>query len=339
MHQLKLIRTSTLMLVCIVMSGCATTHNQPSVAEITLVESDSFRNRPLHWTVETLAERWTIQPPDSEYQGTLAITSRMSAYYAIDFYARGPWPDVATALPEWIDPTTADGAARLLEYAQEVVDGKRSNTKSEMRDSVGFLRAIALLDIGLDVSPSLTEGPPMPIPDELVAAVQGDILLAAEVYGFGWVVVGSTGNNVYDMSKLAGVFDPSGDDSYTWTSPRVGNQCIVDLSGNDRYIGGVLQGPAAAIGGCSVLIDVCGDDHYSCGSIGAGSAVFGLAILLDEGGNDTITGATTLSLGETYAGCGVVLKTRGQLSIERSARCSSTVSTPLRGGVFQGVGD
>lgn len=136
-------------------------------------------------------------------------------------------------------------------------------------------------------------GSPAGLADRLPAAirdaVQGEIAGVA-LSDAGWVVFGGTGTNRYDMTRLAAVFDPGGDDVYGWSSlqkPRV--QLVIDAGGNDRHVGHV----AAALLGVCVVIDRSGDDVYeSDRTLSIAAAAGGVAVLIDEAGNDRYTGTT-----------------------------------------------
>ena len=78
---------------------------------------------------------------------------------------------------------------------------------------------------------------------------------ASEIPELGWVVVGGTGANTYDLAKIAGVFDLGGDDRYRWGAAQGAHRLVVDLAGNDLHSApeGAL-GPAAALGAFAALV-------------------------------------------------------------------------------------
>ncbi len=173
------------------------------------------------------------------------------------------------------------------------------------------------------------------LPPEIRAAVTGDVLFFDPgLDGQGPLVVGGPGQNTYDMSKLARVYDVGGDDIYRYlpgdlfamaaglaadgqpVPTRVIARVIIDLGGNDVHESqGDFAGPAVGFMGLSILDDHQGNDTYRAsgqGSIAAG--VLGLGILIDRGGTDTYIntgGASGWSIGAGYFGAGIVLDLGG----------------------------
>lgn len=161
------------------------------------------------------------------------------------------------------------------------------------------------------------------IPDELSAAVQGDIL-AFELDGNGhYQVLGGAGVNTYDMSKVAAVVDKGGNDRYVYpegvkfdpVSPTR-NQSIIDLDGNDTFEAmGDFFGPATGVFGYSLIDDRTGDDVYiSHGQLSIGAGLFGIGVLIDRGGNDQYENRGTkagFTMGVGYYGSGVIIDKAG----------------------------
>lgn len=87
--------------------------------------------------------------------------------------------------------------------------------------------------------------------------------------------------------------------------------CVIDLGGNDLYIGGVAcaVGPTRPFG---IVIDVGGDDHYVAqdDTLSIGSAVFGAAFLIDITGADIYHGKTS-SIGTAWFGTAAVVDLAG----------------------------
>ena len=160
--------------------------------------------------------------------------------------------------------------------------------------------------------------------------------------GKGLIVVGSTGDDVYeyfipplmiidgggndryefggypDEYPLSVIIDFAGDDQYISTDstlPGIGGavlgiSVLVDLSGNDRYQGvNVTQG--GAILGVGVVQDASGDDIYSARSFSQGAATFGIGILTDSSGTDSLF-CLQKSQGYGYTrGCGLLVNSEG----------------------------
>ncbi len=137
--------------------------------------------------------------------------------------------------------------------------------------------------------------------------------------GKGLIVIGSTGDDVYeyfvpplmiiegggnDTYKFSGypdnypltvIIDFAGDDHYLSTDstePGIGGailgmSILIDRAGNDRYEGvNVTQG--AGIFGVGIVQDTDGDDIYEAGSWSQAAATFGLGILTDGAGADSL---------------------------------------------------
>ena len=119
----------------------------------------------------------------------------------------------------------------------------------------------------------------------------------------GRIGIGGPGNDVYD-GMFALIIDMGGDDVYRLGDHSKGGyqnmpiRCIVDLSGNDTYVGGQYS-LAAAVCGVGIVIDRDGDDTYRSGDFTQGAAVFGVGILHDLAGNDAYFG------GQNTQGAGV----------------------------------
>ncbi len=132
----------------------------------------------------------------------------------------------------------------------------------------------------------------------------------------GMVTLYGTGDDVRtgDDSAVL-VLDLGGNDTDTRGASacvRMGRPCsvLLDLAGDDRYVGGHDLSFGAALGGIAIQWDCGGDDTYVAGhaSLGAGLAGFGL--LVDEGGNDTYR-CKDFGLGAGAFGIGLLLDRDG----------------------------
>ena len=133
-------------------------------------------------------------------------------------------------------------------------------------------------------------------------------ILAGQMGEDGWRVVGGEGDNTYDMTLIAEVFDIGGDDVYFANDFVVGNRKVVDLAGNDVYTGTEKQGPAAGLFGTWIIDDRSGDDKYGKvgGTFSTGAGCFGVGMIIDRGGNDSYRG-TQWSIGAGVYGAGIVM--------------------------------
>lgn len=157
------------------------------------------------------------------------------------------------------------------------------------------------------------------VPDEIRAAVEGDIVGVMRLRDDRIVVIGGEGPNTYDMGRLALVYDLGGDDTYNWpadATPRGSPTGIFDRGGNDRYISAAdFAGPGVGVFGFSIVEDLEGDDVYE--STGMGSMAFGLfgvGVIIDHAGNDTYrnTGPDSgWSMGAGFYGSGLIVDRAG----------------------------
>ncbi|MSR45261.1 MAG: hypothetical protein EXS15_07925 [Phycisphaerales bacterium] len=250
-----------------------------------------------------------------EYQGTLPIPSAQGAIFAMDFLLNEPRLTLTASLA---DRPTAEQCFEFLNVFRSEVSLSKATVQrfaafsAQSRRSMdmseaGLMRAVsqslAHIDADLGVTADWKALEAEPTPAELVDHLTGSILAAENVPGIGWIVVGSPADNTYDMSIIAAVFDPAGAETYRWSSLRSGNQGIIDLTGNDQYIGGDQQGPAAGLFGLSFIDDAAGDDQYTGEHFACGAGMFGVGILIDRNGNDVYrTGSWSLGAGILGAG-------------------------------------
>jgi len=103
------------------------------------------------------------------------------------------------------------------------------------------------------------------------------------------VVLDAGGDDLYTGGSVA--LDLSGNDTYRDTGAGLlGVALIVDVAGDDRYLGKNFSQGGAAFG-ASLLIDVAGDDRYESDQCSQGAAFFGIGMLFDLAGSDAYRGA------------------------------------------------
>jgi hypothetical protein len=169
---------------------------------------------------------------------------------------------------------------------------------------------IAHFDVVPELAPDVAASETAELPEALRGAVEGTIVNASEIPELGWVVVGGTGANTYDLSRIAGVFELGGDDRYRWGAPQGAHRLVVDLAGNDAHSSADgATGPAAALGAFAAIDDFEGDDIYEGGALTAGAAL-GVSLLVDRAGNDRYRGGSW-SLGAATGGAAIVLDLAG----------------------------
>lgn len=127
-----------------------------------------------------------------------------------------------------------------------------------------------------------------------VPGVQGEVCEVMETPE-GRILVGGTGDNVYDLDALpdvAVVVDLGGNDTYLegTVSARRPVMILLDLAGNDTYRGEKPGIQGGAVCGISMLVDLAGDDTYEARDVAQGACVAGIGLLIDDAGNDTYRG-------------------------------------------------
>ena len=185
-------------------------------------------------------------------------------------------------------------------------------------DDAAFLEALARVDrarLGHEVSSTLgsiaafVAGVRTPIEWEGKFAVE---------HAIGRIVLYGTGDDVHgdDDGDAVLVIDLGGNDTYLrgasanlleGRSKRV----VIDLSGDDLYIGRNDFSFGGALGGVAIQWDCAGDDTYLGGNVSCGAAIFGTGVLVDEGGNDTYR-IKDFGQGAGAFGIGLLLDKSGQ---------------------------
>ncbi|MBI2793315.1 MAG: bifunctional diaminohydroxyphosphoribosylaminopyrimidine deaminase/5-amino-6-(5-phosphoribosylamino)uracil reductase RibD [Ignavibacteria bacterium] len=122
----------------------------------------------------------------------------------------------------------------------------------------------------------------------------------------GRIGIGGPGNDVFE-GNYAFIIDVGGDDIYRINTSgefakSVASQqplnCIIDLEGNDVYLGGDFS-IGTGVGGIGIVVDVAGNDQYSAGNFSIGCGLFGIGIVHDMAGDDVY------SSGQNAQGAGI----------------------------------
>ncbi len=131
---------------------------------------------------------------------------------------------------------------------------------------------------------------------------------------FGRVILGSPGDDTYTDDAFI-IVDPGGNDTYLnnagGTRDGMPLSIVIDLSGDDIYLGRGDFSEGAGLLGTGVLIDLGGKDRFFSGMGGLGSGIFGLGILINEGEGTEFHGRE-FSLGTGFFGMGILLNMDGQ---------------------------
>jgi hypothetical protein len=134
----------------------------------------------------------------------------------------------------------------------------------------------------------------------------GDILFIQEVSGIGKIVVGGPGTTYY-YDDAAFIIDVGGDDYYFNNAgasrPENPISICIDLSGNDIYISRSSYSQGTARFGTGILLDIEGDDRYMGSEYSQGFGLFGIGLLYDVNGDDSYN-AETLCQGGGLFGVG-----------------------------------
>jgi len=263
-------------------------------------------DRPFRAVAQLAAHAYGIPSGAVEERSTLEVSDPQRALFALDFLLNESNLAVKEALaaagmPEDRTPVVRAATSRAV----ETVGGGRPTHEPlavAMRlalaiDRAALVRAALHFDARLDVTGDWTAHAPEELPQELAGAVEGTVLTTQLIPELGWLVVGGPGDNRYDMTRIAGVLDPSGNDRYDWGAGTLGSRLVVDVAGNDAHRGTAFPdgsaptcGAAGAACGVSVIDDWQGDDTYQGTRVALGAATFGVGILVDRAGNDRYEG-------------------------------------------------
>ena len=278
---------------------------------------DAFRSAPYRAMAELvahLAGEPKLELPPA--QGRFQIQHSDACIWFIDFLLN---PSRVRHRAE----VSAEAAAHVA--LRPLVEGRLDNLLvrgATARDEMLALRGIPSLtaaeaaqmiahfDVIPEISPEVAASEVVELPEALRGAVEGAIVNASEIPELGWVVVGGTGANTYDLAKIAGVFDLGGDDRYRWGAPQGAHRLVVDLAGNDAHTAPEgATGPAAALGAFAAIDDHGGDDTYEGGAL-TGGAALGVSLIVDRAGNDRYRGGSW-SLGAAAGGAALAVDLAG----------------------------
>lgn len=153
----------------------------------------------------------------------------------------------------------------------------------------------------------------------------GELLAADPIDTSGWVplrwtsslgpvVVGTSGDDRHP-GNAALIVDPGGHDHYPAGAGGTGAgdravSFVVDLAGDDTYVGPSPGTLAAGLGGVGAVLDLDGQDVYRSSSIGLGAGVCGVGLLVDAAGHDVYEG-TDLGQGAGFLGLGLLVDLAG----------------------------
>lgn len=210
-------------------------------------------------------------------------------------------------LPDLLDRTSTGSDLEQLEHGPVLAEVHSAIDQPALENAAALLAGLALPELATTLADHYRGAPIRRVPNWLDAHVSGP-LLHAEVTEWGAVIVGGPGNNVY-TGPAAIIIDTGGDDVYTLpAADRV--RIIIDLEGEDNYVGrdeGLLAG---SVLGASLIADQAGNDTYAGGRITQGAAVAGIGLLFDHAGDDRYR-AAELAQGASLAGIGAQIDAAG----------------------------
>ena len=290
--------------------------NAPTGLPLLIQRLDSAES-PLHalmdeWHVGRLNEKqepWQIKPLNvSPDQTTLAaILERMiKIQQHLDLALKDIEPAVQQrirhGLPEILDRTSSGSDLSESDAGRQLAAAIERAAMEHLRTVVGLLAGLAdpaLADrLRDDFHGQSAIEPPAWLADDFSGK-----LLQALNHPIGPVIVGGPGNNRY-KGPAALIVDLGGDNIYALPPDRP-VQVIIDLEGNDQYIGLADGQLAGAVFGASLIVDHAGDDIYEGGRISQGAGVLGVGMLVDHDGNDRFF-AQELAQGAGLGGLGVL---------------------------------
>ena len=153
----------------------------------------------------------------------------------------------------------------------------------------------------------------------------------------GKILIGAAGDNIYDLDRLSdvcAVVDLGGDDIYkegtVWPARSV--LVVIDLAGNDKYIGVKPGIQGAAVCGVSMLLDLEGNDTYDAQDVAQGTALAGIGLLIDYAGHDSYR-ALRRAQGSAMGGIGLLLDRGGDDSYH-AALCAQGFGGPIGFGLL-----
>ena len=297
-------------------------YSLPEVAAATTRPATEPADRPFRAVARFAARAFGIECPPAEERSRLEVSDPQRAVFALDFLLNEANLAVRESLAAAGLGDDREKVARAA-VADAIRTGSRAVQVSEAlaaamgaaaaMDRAALVRAALHFDTALDVKGDWKAFEGESLPEELAGAVDGPVLTAQRVPELGWVVVGGAGDNRYDMTKVAAVFDPAGDDRYDWGAGTVGSRLVVDAAGDDRHAASgdsQLCGPAGAACGVCVIDDFAGNDRYEGANVALGAAVLGVGVLVDRAGDDRYEGSAWCS-GAAFGGIGALVDLAG----------------------------
>lgn len=283
-------------------------------------------------------------PLEAALKAVWAAAGRATAFTT--FGKPADWPKLDEDLAKAVAGVPADVSAALGKLVLDLVDASAWADRAWRNVSLETRVAVhRRLDLGIEETDALEYEPAIDDAarawDEASLWYAGlKVVEALDVARAGLAAIAATGREALrdvrvDVETPRGrvVVLGSGDDVLDVGTE--GAFLVVDLGGNDRYVGSVAaSGPTRAVGamlelggddayeakdramgagsvGVAVLVDVAGNDAYRLtGTLGQGAGMFGLGVLADLVGDDTYFGAYSAQ-GCGFFGVGMLVDAAG----------------------------
>ena len=214
----------------------------PEIANAVTQPAAEGSARPYRAVARYAARAFGIACTLGEEQSTMPVADPQGALFALDFLLNESNLIITQALTSALGDGNRERIARAAiasadsttARAAQIPDAlSRAMQSSASLDRTALVRAAGHFDTALAVSGDWKTFDTEALPAELAGAVDGTVLSTQLVPEIGWLVIGGSGANRYDMTKIAAVFDIAGDDRYEWGAGVVASRLVIDIAGND----------------------------------------------------------------------------------------------------------
>ncbi len=238
----------------------------------------------------------------------------------VTFSKPADFPDVAGDLAAATAAVPADVGAVVGKLFLDLLEARRMVDRAWRRAPLEVRAAVfARLDVGLEETDALDYEPAM---DDLAATWDGASLWVGglkvvealdlarlALAGLPPTSRAGLGASRVDVETPVGrvVLLGAGDDTLDLGSE--GAFLVVDLGGNDRYVG--CAGASSLTRSVGAMLELAGDDRYEAKDRALGCGILGVGVLLDAAGADAYAQAGTLGEGAGQFGLGVLADLAG----------------------------
>ncbi|MFH1349377.1 MAG: HEAT repeat domain-containing protein [Pseudomonadota bacterium] len=210
--------------------------------------------------------------------------------------------------PDFLREREAEGQGeeflRIRELKQAIVAGGSVDRKAIFEAGLTLLRALT------DARELLTKS------DKWHQEIRSFSISTS----LGLVEIGGTGSDIH-KAEAALIIDLGGNDLYMGrVASGAHGKCaiVLDLSGDDLYLGEDLT-QGSGFWGVGLLMDISGNDLYRAGNGSQGAGLFGIGLLIDEGGHDGYMGEKFVQAASSWGWAGLI-----DLAGEDTYQCQSS---------------